>query len=276
MADVKSKKNEKGVKDTKEGNDMNEKSVVKAKSVAKAKNVTKKQPAQSTQAKQSKQPAQQAKQVQQSQPQKQDYMARDLLFGLYPVSGVVVSDKSLEQYISFRSPSRLHTFASMASKQFKKKQINIVERLANKLMRGGTGEKTSGKVIRTHGRLQGKKLKVLKVVEQAFAIVAKQTNKNPLQVFIDALQNSAPREDVTRVSAGGVSYQIAVDVSAPRRLDLALRNIALAALMGSFNKPKPLAVSLASEIIYTAKGDVQKSYAMKKRDEKERMARSAR
>jgi len=207
---------------------------------------------------------------------KSKFAARDLLFGKYPVSGIVVSDKSLDQYISLRSPSRLHTFSSMASKQFKKKQINIVERLANKLMRGGTGAKTSGKVIRTHGRLQGKKLKVLKIVEQAFGIVEKETHKNPLQIFVDALQNSAPREDVTRVSAGGVSYQIAVDVSAPRRLDLALRNIALAALMGSFNKSKSLSRSLASEIINTAKGDVQKSYAMRKRDEKERMARSAR
>jgi small subunit ribosomal protein S7 len=143
-------------------------------------------------------------------------------------------------------------------------------------MRGGTGEKTSGKVIRTHGRMQGKKLRALKVVEDALGIVEAQTKENPVQVLIKALENAAPREDVTRVSHGGVSYQIAVDISATRRLDMALRNIALAALMGAFNKPKSLQQALADEIISTAKGDMQASYAIKKRDETERMSRSAR
>ncbi|MEW6035489.1 MAG: 30S ribosomal protein S7, partial [Candidatus Micrarchaeota archaeon] len=154
--------------------------------------------------------------------------------------------------------------------------VNIVERLANKLMRGGTGEKTSGKVIRTKGRMQGKKLRALKIVEEALSIVEAQTKENPVQVLIKALENAAPREDVTRVSHGGVSYQIAVDISATRRLDLTLRNISLAALMGAFNKPKSLQQALADEIINTAKGDMQASYAIKKRDETERMARSAR
>jgi small subunit ribosomal protein S7 len=56
---------------------------------------------------------------------------------------------------------------------------------------------------------------------------------------------------------------------------MALRNITLAAIMGSFNKPKPLSDALADELINTAKGNVQASYAIKKRDETERMARSA-
>jgi len=81
---------------------------------------------------------------------------------------------------------------------------------------------------------------------------------------------------VTRVAFGGVTYQVSVDVSATRRLDLALRNITLAALMRAFNSKKSLSETLADEIIYTAKGDVQNSYAMKKRDEIERIARSAR
>ena len=121
-----------------------------------------------------------------------------------------------------------------------------------------------------------KKLKALRIVENAFSIVAEQTKENPVQVLIRALEHSAPREDTTRVSFGGVSYQIAVDISATRRLDMALRNITLAAIMGSFNKGKRLEQSLASEIINTGKGDLQTSYAMKKRDETERMARSAR
>jgi small subunit ribosomal protein S7 len=46
--------------------------------------------------------------------------------------------------------------------------------------------------------------------------------------------------------------------------------------MGAFDKKKTLAEALADEIEFAAKGDVNSSYAIKKRDETERMARSAR
>lgn len=198
------------------------------------------------------------------------------LFGKYEMETVQITDLSLKQVASLKPINVPHTFGRHAKKQFAKQKVNIVERLANKLMRGGTGEKTSGKVIRTHGKMQGKKLKALRIVESAFDKVAKQTNENPVQVLMKALQNSAPREDVTRVAFGGISYQVATDISATRRLDLALRNITLAAIMGSFNKGKSLDVALANEIIAAAKGDTQASYAMRKRDEMERMARSSR
>ena len=200
----------------------------------------------------------------------------DKLFGKYDFNGLEVKDKSLAQVVTLKPIAIPHSAGRHMKRVLGKMDVNIVERLINKLMRGGTGEKTSGKVIRTHGNLQGKKLKALKIVEKAFDVVAEQTKENPIQVLIKALENSAPREDVTRVSYGGVSYQIAVDLSATRRLDMALRNMTLAAIMGSFNKPKSLSNSLASEIISTAKGDLQTSYAMKKRDETERMARSSR
>ncbi|MBN2477984.1 30S ribosomal protein S7 [Candidatus Micrarchaeota archaeon] len=198
------------------------------------------------------------------------------LFGKYDCSEVVIEDLSLKQVISLAPISIPHSFGRHKKSTLGKMKVNVVERLVNKLMRGGTGEKTSGKVIRTRGQLQGKKLKLLNIVKKAFDIVEKRTKQNPVQMLIKALENAAPREDVTRVTYGGVSYQIAVDISATRRVDLALRNMTLAAIMGSFNKPKSLAESLANEIIYTAEGDSQKSYAIKKRDETERMARSAR
>ncbi len=198
------------------------------------------------------------------------------IFGKYESDGIEIADLSLKQVVSLKPTNVPHSFGRHAKKQFAKHKVNIVERLANKLMRGGTGEKTSGKVIRTKGRMQGKKLKALRIVESALDMVAEQTKDNPIQVLVKALQNSAPREDVTRVSFGGVSYQVATDISATRRLDLALRNITLAAIMGSFNKGKSLDKALANEIIATAKGDLQASYAMRKRDEMERMARSAR
>jgi small subunit ribosomal protein S7 len=198
------------------------------------------------------------------------------LFGKYDLESITVSDPSLAGYISLKPVVLPHSFGRQAKAQMGKKKVNLVERLCNKLMRGGTGVKTSGKVIRTDGRLQGQKTKAMKVVEKALDIVAKRTGKNPVQILVDAVQNSAPREDFTRVSYGGVSYQVAVDVSASRRLDMALRNITLAAIIGAFANKKTLAEALATEIELAAKGDSQNSYAIKKRDETERMARSAR
>ena len=203
-------------------------------------------------------------------------MTDDKLFGKYEFKDVKVTDPSIAVYANLSPVNIPHTHGRHSKAQFGKRKVNIVERLANKLMRGGTGEKTSGKVIRTDGRLQGKKTKALRIVEQAFAIVESKTKKNPLQLLVDAVQNAAPREDFTRVSMGGVSYQVAVDVSASRRLDMALRNISLAAIMGAFDKKKTLPQALADEIELAAKGDVNSSYAIKKRDETERMARSSR
>ncbi|VVB66181.1 30S ribosomal protein S7 [Candidatus Gugararchaeum adminiculabundum] len=197
------------------------------------------------------------------------------LFEKYEISAVNVTDISLKPYISLTPVALPHTHGRQAKRQFAKRHVNIVERLVNKLMRGGTGEKTSGKVIRTHGRLQGKKARAMAIVEEAFDAAYKQTNKNPIQILVDAVQNTAPREDTTRVQYGGVSYQISVDVSASRRLDMALRNIALAAIMNSFDNKETLAQALARELVLASKGDIS-SYAIKKRDETERIARSAR
>ena len=110
------------------------------------------------------------------------------VFGKYDMEGVEIRDPSLRTVISLENP-RVHSFGRHSKKPLGKMNINVVERLVNKLMRGGTGEKTSGKVIRTRGRLQGKKLRVLKSVEQAFDIIEKRTKKNPVQVLVDALEN---------------------------------------------------------------------------------------
>lgn len=195
-------------------------------------------------------------------------------FGKYEYD-VSVNDVSLAPYICLRKIELPHTFARHGNKQFAKSKVNIVERLANKLMRGGTGEKLSGRVIRTRGRLQGKKSKTLHIVEDAFAVVAARTKQNPLQVLVKAIENSAPREDITRVRFGGISYQVAVDVAPQRRLDLALRNLSLAAIMGAFDKKLTLSEALANELVLASANDLN-SYSVKRRNDTERMAKSAR
>ncbi len=198
-----------------------------------------------------------------------------LLFGKYPISDVVVSDKSMINQVRFNMQTYPNIFGRRKRKSYYDSHISIVERLINKLMRGGTGKKVGGKVIRTNGRLQGKKLKVLHIVEDAFEIISKKSNKNPVQVFVDALQNSAPIEDTTRVRYGGISYNVAVGISATRRVDVALKNIALASLIGAFKKKKSLSEALADELIHAAENSPE-SYAIKKRTEGERIAKRAR
>jgi len=201
--------------------------------------------------------------------------AEQLLFGKYSFSDVVVSDASLADYIVLTPMKYPNTFGRRKNKSYYFSHVNVVERLINKLMRGGTGKKVGGKVIRTEGRLQGKKMKVMHIVEEAFDIVNKQTGKNPIQVLVDAIENAAPIEDTTRVRYGGINYNVAVDVSSLRRLNVALKNIALAAITSSFKNRKRLADALANELILASANNPE-SYAIKKRVDVERMARSAR
>ncbi|MEM0475999.1 MAG: hypothetical protein QW343_04385, partial [Candidatus Norongarragalinales archaeon] len=63
--------------------------------------------------------------------------------------------------------------------------------------------------------------------------------------------------------------------SPSRRLDLALRNIALAAITSAFNNKTTLAGALATEIELAAVNS-QDSYAVKRKNETERIAKSAR
>jgi small subunit ribosomal protein S7 len=198
-----------------------------------------------------------------------------MLFGKYPIKDVVITDPSMLGYVKFNMQAYPNIFGRRRRKSYYDSHISIIERLINKLMRGGTGKKVGGKVIRTNGRLQGKKLKVLHIVEDSFSIINKKTGKNPVQVFVDALQNSAPIEDTTRVRYGGISYNVAVGISANRRVDVALKNIALAALIGAFKKKKSLSEALADELS-TASQNLPESYAIKKRVESERIARRAR
>lgn len=202
-------------------------------------------------------------------------MAEVKLFGKYSYEGIEIRDQSIAQVLSLKPITMPHMYARHANKQFAKQGVNVVERLVNKLMRGGTGEKTGGKIIRTHGKLQGKKAKAIKIVKQAFEVIERQTKKNPVQVLVRAIEHSAPREETTRVRLGGMAYQVAVDSGAQRRLDTALRNIALAAIIQSFNKKLTLAEALANEIILASQNS-QDSYSVKRRNETERMASAAR
>jgi len=92
---------------------------------------------------------------------------------------------------------------------------------------------------------------------------------------VKAVENSAPREDTTRVSYGGIAYFHAVDMAPARRVDLALRNIVEGARLAAFHKPRTLSDALAEQIILAAGRD-PKSYAVAKKEELERHAMASR
>ena len=183
------------------------------------------------------------------------------LFGKWDFKDIEVRDPGLKRYICLRPVYVPHSMGRHEHKRFGKAEVNIVERLVNNLMRPGKNA--------------GKKLRAINVVKNAFEIIHLRTGENPIQVLVRALENSAPCEDTTRISYGGIVYHLAVDISPQRRLDLALRFICEGARQASFGNPKPLEECLAEEIILAANNDM-KSYAVSKRHEMERIALASR
>jgi len=183
------------------------------------------------------------------------------LFGKWDFKDIEVRDPGLKRYICLRPVYVPHSMGRHEHKRFGKAEVNIVERLVNNLMRPGKNA--------------GKKIRAINVVKNAFEIIHLRTGENPIQVLIRAVENSAPCEDITRISYGGIVYHLAVDISPQRRLDLALRFICEGARQASFGNPKPLEECLADEIILAANNDM-KSYAVSKRHEMERIALASR
>ncbi len=197
------------------------------------------------------------------------------LFGKWDMSTVVLKDITLQRQVSLTPKIVPHSFGKGTKHAFQKEKLNVVERLINKIMRSGQGRrKLSGKYIRGRGSC-GKKVQAMRIVDEAFDMVFAQTKENPVQVLVRAIENAAPREDVTRLKKGGVAYSQAVDVAPLKRVDESVKNIALAGFYGSFNNNTSAAEALAKEIIQAAKDD-SNAMSIKRRNEVERIALASR
>lgn len=184
------------------------------------------------------------------------------LFNKWSFENVEVKDASLVDYVQVTKPIYVaHTAGRYANKRFRKAQCPIVERLTNSLM--------------MNGRNNGKKLKAVRIVKHTMEIINVLTDQNPLQVVVDAIINSGPREDTTRVGGGGAARRQAVDVSPLRRVNQAIALLTIGAREAAFRNIKTIAETLAEELINAAKGS-STSYAIKKKDELERVAKSNR
>jgi len=193
------------------------------------------------------------------------------IFDLYDLSEVKVEDPGLKNAINLQPKLILKSHGRNVQKLGQTK-VNIVERLMNRL--GVAGHRGKKHKI-GFGRSTGKYSKNMKTVLEAFKIVEHRTKQNPVGVFIKALENSAPKDEVTAIEYGGAKYPQAVDVSPLRRVNLALKHIIHGASDKAFNKKKTIAQGLAEEIILASQNNGE-SFAARKRNESEKQADSAR
>ena len=85
--------------------------------------------------------------------------------------------------------------------------------------------------------MAGKKIHTYNIIKTTFEIIHLKTGKNPVEVLVRAIENSAPNEDTTRIVYGGTVYHVSVDVAPLRRVDLALRFIADGVKEATFSNP---------------------------------------
>ncbi len=193
------------------------------------------------------------------------------IFDKYDLSEVKVEDPGLKRVINLEPKLVLKSYGRNVQK-FGQAKVNVVERLMNRVATAGH----RGKKHRIQkGRATGKYSKNMKIVLDALEMIEKRTGKNPIQVLVKAIENSAPRDEITVIEYGGARYPQAVDVSPLRRVNLALRWLVHGASDKAFNKKKTIAQALCDEIIMASEENGE-SFAIKKKRESEAQADSAR
>lgn len=193
------------------------------------------------------------------------------IFDLYDLSEVSVKDPSLKSVINLQPKLILKSHGRNVQKMGQTK-VNVVERLMNKLaVAGHRGKKHRIEL----GRITGKYTKNMGIILEALKLVHEKTKQNPVQVLVKAIENSAPKDEITVIEYGGARYPQAVDVSPLRRVNLALKHIIHGASDKAFNKKKTIVQGLAEEIILASENNGE-SFAIRKRNEAEKQADSAR
>ena len=192
-----------------------------------------------------------------------------LLFRKWDLSDIEIQDRGLKNVISLRQCIMPLTFGRSALKRFNKADVNIVERLVNKLMHFGK------KYAKNTGRMAGKKIHAINTMKTAFDIIHLKTGKNPVEVLVRAVEHSAPNEDTTRIVYGGTAYHVSVDVAPVRRIDLALKFISDGVKEATFSNPKAIEEHLAEHLILAATNDPD-APSVKKKHELERIAQASR
>jgi len=196
------------------------------------------------------------------------------LYNKWSFENIEIKDWTLEKYINMRPVIIPHTAGRHEHKRFwKTTKISIIERFVNRLLAPGfIGSKIKG---HKSSYSSGKKSKLLGNLENAFTLLELNTGNNPIQVLVDAICNSAPREETTRIAMGGISYASAVDISPQRLVDLAIKYLVQAIGSSSHSNERGFGINISRELALASKGNIE-SKAIKRKDEVERIAVSAR
>lgn len=184
-----------------------------------------------------------------------------LLFNRWDLSEVQVADPGLVRYVGLDPVIVPHTTGKFTRQEFNKAHMLIVERLINRLMQSEANT--------------GNKQLAMRIVRDAFEIVHQKTKKNPVQVLIEAIANTGQREETVRLKYGGINVPKSVDTAPIRRVNTALFFISEAVEKAAHKSKRPVAACLADELIAASKGDV-KAYSVNKKEERERIEKSAR
>ncbi|MEM5797104.1 MAG: 30S ribosomal protein S7 [Candidatus Aenigmatarchaeota archaeon] len=195
------------------------------------------------------------------------------IFNKWSIEGVSVNDPGLRPYITITPSIFPKSSGRLASQQFYKSKMNIVERLITKMMVPGHKSK---KHFLTSGRVVGRYITTYKIVKEAFDKIYEKTGKNPVEVLVRAIENAALREEIAGYQVGGIIVRRAVITSPQRRVDSALRMITQAAYKKAFGKKTNIVDALVDEIIAAYNNDASKSESIKEKERIEKEAEGAR
>ncbi len=195
-----------------------------------------------------------------------------LTFGKYDASEAEVTDNGLLRYINLENIAAPRSNGRHSEKQFYKADVPIVERLLNRMyVAGHSGQKH----LVSSGHNTGHSERLWNVIDDAFSIVEDETGENPIQVLVNAIENSAPVEEVVTYQRGGARARKAVLVSPQRRVDLALRLLVQGSYQERLTSEEEAADALADELISAADGD-NSVKAVREKERREREAEGAR
>jgi len=116
----------------------------------------------------------------------------------------------------------------------------------------------------------GKKSTSRRIIYKSFDIIEERTNRSPIEVFDQAMQNVTPQVEVKPRRVGGATYQVPMEVPPHRRTSLAIRWLLAAA---SSRNGRSMAEKLAAEFMDAANGQ---GSAVKRKDDTHRMAEANR
>lgn len=195
------------------------------------------------------------------------------MFDRWDVEGIEPEDPGLKEQINLEpmlAPKKSH--GRHAADRFSKNEVNLIERLMNHLM--GPGHRGDKHKI-SSGRCGGDSHSAWKIMKEALTIIEDREDENPIEVLLEAVENTALVEEVSSYQIGSIIKRKAVITAPQRRVDLSLRHMAQGAYSDSMGSKNSMADCLADEIL-AAYNEERESYAVRQKERFEREAEGAR